>query len=206
MAKIKMSPLVTDIKGSTDKLLFSSSRGVATVRTKKTPVQPNTIYQEANKDAMRSIMRTWGEVYQAIRNNWINTAQGLPKTGLNMFVAENIVAAKNQTIYKLTMPSSVQKMTGPAVYETADLETVSVEFAPTPVPTGHWILVTYLYMDLVKTSEMKLANWIWTSGATSPKILTLPEWTEEAQFLYLTLYETGVLVTGESHGAPIIEI
>lgn len=206
MAKIKMSPLVTDIKGSADKLLFSSSRGVATVRTKKTPVQPNTIYQEANKDAMRSIMLTWKEIIESLRNNWIEASQGLGKTGTNLFVSANIVAAKDKTLYKLSMPSSTLKASGPAQYQTSDLETVSVAFSPSPVPAGHRLLFHYIYMNPVSTELMKVSASYIMSGLTSPQIVALPEWTEEAQFMYLTFWHETTYVAGESHGAPIIEI
>lgn len=142
MAKIKMSPLVTDIKGSTDKLLFSSSRGVATVRTKVKPVQPNTAAQIANRQIMVSLMKTLGEMSPYIRLGWEHASIGQNKTGTNLFISANVASEKTQDVNIWSLPTDIQAVSGPSYIEQTAETPYSVAFSPSPVPAG---LKLYVY-------------------------------------------------------------
>lgn len=111
MAKIKLSPLVNKIQGSAGPLLFSSSRGVATVRTKKTPVNPNTAPQQAARAAFRDLMSIWSQFHFQLQNAW--TAYGATRdmTGGNAFISLSMQGELAGGIWSPSPPGAMPSLT-----------------------------------------------------------------------------------------------
>lgn len=141
MAKIKMSPLVTDIKGSTDRLLFSSSRGVATVRTKKSPVQPNTAAQIKSRGALYDLMTLWKTLSSSARTIWEVYAKGMSMTPVNAFLAQNLALENTTNRWSMFPPGSIPAISASGFYESEGCANVPFAFTPGSIPSGQTILV-----------------------------------------------------------------
>jgi hypothetical protein len=168
MAKIKMSPLVTAIQGSTDKLLFSSSRGVATVRTKKTPVQPNTQAQLTNQRVMAHAMTELQILGSFIANPWKTYTATLPKTWVNAFLTAVIGLERDG--YQAGLTPSLANIAQPVLgaLEWPGAGPLSISFTPSPVPAGHSLVLIHRVGDLIDPAMPALYSNTVPAGTPSP--------------------------------------
>jgi hypothetical protein len=168
MAKIKMSPLVTSIQGSTDKLLFSSSRGVATVRTKKTPVQPNSQAQLTNQRVMSHAMLELQTLGYFLTDPWKTYSASLPKTWVNAFLTAVIGLERDGYQAGLTpaLANIVQPVIGALEWPGAG--PLSIPFTPSPVPAGHSLVLIHRVGDLIDPTMPALYSNQIAAGTPSP--------------------------------------
>lgn len=105
MAKIKFGMMMTDARGKLGGQVFSKNRSGAYVRTKVTPVNPQTEYQQQNRALLGSISSSWSGLSESQRNAWNGVVTDWQKTnvfgdlnkpsGKNLFTGLN----KNRTNY-----------------------------------------------------------------------------------------------------------
>jgi len=70
MAKIKLGAIVSEISGKLGGHVFSKNRGGAYMRTKTTPLNPQTAYQAAVRGIFASISAGWSDLTEAQRTSW----------------------------------------------------------------------------------------------------------------------------------------
>lgn len=70
MAKIKFGMMMTDARGKLGGQVFSKNRSGAYVRTKVTPVNPRTTFQQANRSLFGSISSVWRSLTDPQRASW----------------------------------------------------------------------------------------------------------------------------------------
>jgi hypothetical protein len=70
MAKIKFGMMMTDARGKLGGQVFSKNRSCAYVRTKVTPVNPQTSFQSSVRALFGSISQQWSGLSQATRDAW----------------------------------------------------------------------------------------------------------------------------------------
>lgn len=105
MAKIKFGMMMTDARGKLGGQVFSKNRSGAYVRTKVTPVNPQTNDQQANRVMLGNLSQGWSGLTQAQRNAWNASVDQWQKTdifgdlqkptGKNLFTGLNKVAMSN---------------------------------------------------------------------------------------------------------------
>lgn len=86
MAKVLFTAAVADIRGKLNGNVFSRNRGGAYLRTKVTPLNPQTTYQTAVRNFMAQISQAWRALTQAQRNAWnqaINNFKGTDIFGMS---------------------------------------------------------------------------------------------------------------------------
>lgn len=105
MAKIKFGMMMTDARGKLGGQVFSKNRSGAYVRTKVTPVNPQTTFQQSNRSLLGSLSSGWSNLTQVQRNSWNSAVEAWQKTnvfgdlqkptGKNLFTGLNKVRSAN---------------------------------------------------------------------------------------------------------------
>lgn len=70
MAKIKLSAIVSEMRGKLNGSVFSKNRGGAYVRTKVTPVNPQTLAQGLVRATLTNLSQAWRGLTEAQRLAW----------------------------------------------------------------------------------------------------------------------------------------
>lgn len=104
MAKIKFGMMMTDARGKLGGQVFSKNRSGSYVRTKVTPVNPRSVYQQGNRSLLGSLSQAWASLDEYQRNQWNNAVSSWQKTnvfgdlqkptGKNLFTSLNKVRAQ----------------------------------------------------------------------------------------------------------------
>lgn len=100
MAKIKLSALVSEMRGKLNGSVFSKNRGGAYLRTKVTPVNPATLAQGLVRATLTNLSQAWRGLTQAQRDAWNNAVSNFTGTdifgdirtpsGLNLYTKLNL--------------------------------------------------------------------------------------------------------------------
>lgn len=83
MAKIKLSAIVSEMRGRLNGSVFSKNRGGAYVRTKVTPVNPQTLAQGNVRAALTNLSQSWKNLTEAQRLAWNSAVSQF--TGTDIF-------------------------------------------------------------------------------------------------------------------------
>lgn len=99
MAKIKFGMMMTDARGKLGGQVFSKNRSGAYVRTKVTPVNPQSARQQANRSLLGSMSSQWSGLTEGQRRSWNEGTESWQRTnifgdlqkptGKNLFTALN---------------------------------------------------------------------------------------------------------------------
>lgn len=183
MAKIKLSAMVSEMRGKLNGSVFSKNRGGAYLRTKVTPVNPQTTSQGNVRSRLTNLSQSWRSLTDAQRNAW-NTAVanftgtdifGDIKTpsGINLYTKINLnlanIAQSNLSLPPL--PSSVGVFNSLTITATASTPSLSVAFTQTGVAAGQTVVVeatTQLSAgkNFVKSEFRKIGTF--TGGTSTP--------------------------------------
>ena len=82
MALIKWGMMVVDGRGKLGGHVLTKSRNGATVRTKVTPSNPQTSYQQANRSAFGQLSSNWTGLDEAERQAWNGAVKEFQKTNI----------------------------------------------------------------------------------------------------------------------------
>lgn len=176
--KIKFGALVTDGRGKIGGHVASKNRGGAYLRTKVTPVNPQTVYQADVRNRLTTYAQAWRALTSAQRSAWNGAVASFQKTdifgdlknpsGLNLYVRLNSnIEEVGGT--PLTLPPLPSEVTGPlTITLTASVTGPAMSLAWTggAVPTDMaWIVratpqvspgksfVKNLYRNIAQISE-----------------------------------------------------
>lgn len=82
MAKIKLSAIVSEMRGKLNGSVFSKNRGGAYIRTKVTPVNPQTVAQGNVRATLTGLSQAWRNLTEAERTAWNNAVNAFGKTDI----------------------------------------------------------------------------------------------------------------------------
>lgn len=153
MAKIKYSALVSEMSGKLNGSVMARNRSGNYVRTKTTPVNPQTDFQVAVRNRLAGFSAGWRGLTAQARAAWNSAVSDWTKTnifgdivrpsGQNLYIAVNS-NIQNAGGVALTMPPN--KVGADSLVEisvTADVVagTMTLDFDPAAVPAGHVMMV-----------------------------------------------------------------
>ncbi len=82
MAKIKLSALVSEMRGKLNGSVFSKNRGGAYLRTKVTPVNPQTLAQGLVRASLTNLSQAWRGLTEGQRNSWNSAVSNFSSTDI----------------------------------------------------------------------------------------------------------------------------
>lgn len=145
--KIKFGAIVTDGRGKIGGHVMSKNRGGAYMRTKVTPINPQTPDQSEVRGVLTSLSQGWRELAASERLAWNSAVVNFQSTdvfgdikkpsGINLFVKLNSNLSYAGVTSPITVPPTLT--TSPDFVNftaTADASapSLSIAFTPTPVP------------------------------------------------------------------------
>lgn len=157
MAKIKFTAIVAEMRNSIAGTTFSKNRYGNYARTKVTPVNPQTTYQQDQRQLLASLSSSWRGLTQAQRDQWTAQAQNYPRTdifgdskilsGQALYVALNINLERagetriDAPLSPVDSPQlAVTAMT--AIYDISDDNMlVTVTISPAAIPGGYALVI-----------------------------------------------------------------
>lgn len=138
MAKVKLSALVSEMRGKLNGSVFSRNRGGAYLRTKITPLNPQTLAQTLVRSSFTAVSQAWKALTQQQRDAWDSSVNnfigtdvfGDQKTpsGFNLFMKlnKNLLDVNEATLVLPPVPSAVQAFTSLAVVADTGAGTLTV--------------------------------------------------------------------------------
>ena len=148
-----MTAIVADMRNKLNGSVFSKNRYGNYIRTKVTPVNPQTTSQQNT----RNILATWSQAWRGLtasqRKGWIDAAPSFPFTdifgnlkilsGNTLFVKlnANLNYADAAGINDAPTPDAIPAITALNVTATESTGAVAVTFAPSPIPAGFAMIV-----------------------------------------------------------------
>lgn len=153
MAKILTTAIVADIRNKLNGSVFSKNRYGSYVRTKVTPVNPQSVAQQTQRNLLATYSQAWRGLTEAQRQGWIDTAPNFPFTdiygntkilsGQALFVKLNINLASygGTPINDAPAPIAVPALNSVTFTLTETGPTASMAFDPSPVPADFAIAI-----------------------------------------------------------------
>lgn len=151
MAKIKFGAMMVDASGKLGGQVFSKNRGGAYIRTKSTPLNPQTTAQMSIRGIFASISSAWSGLSEAQRQSFNNLVSSYARTdifgdlrnpsGKNLFqrLNQNLVISGQAQITECVQPSEVPFANLTSV--TLDSGNFNIDLATAGVTTGSKVVV-----------------------------------------------------------------
>ena len=142
-----MTAVVADIRNKLNGSVFSKNRYGAYMRTKVTPVNPQTTYQQNNRALLAAASSGWRDLDAADREAWITAAPNFPMTdifgntkilsGQALFVGltSNLINAGESQVSSAPTPVSIAAFSiTAAVAANGGAKTITI--SPATIPAG----------------------------------------------------------------------
>ena len=142
MAKIKLSAIVSEMRGKLNGSVFSKNRGGAYLRTKVTPVNPQTLAQGLVRATLTNLSQAWRSLTEAQRLAWNGAVSSF--TGTDIF-------------------GDVKTPSGINLYNKLNLNLAAIGVAPINTPP---LAVSVGYFDSLDLAADASANTIAASFTT----------------------------------------
>ena len=153
MAKILTTAIVADIRNKLNGSVFSKNRYGAYVRTKVTPVNPQTTAQQAQRNKLSTNSQAWRGLTEGQRQGWIAAASSFPATdifGNPKVLSGNALYVKlNNNLHTLGLPS-ISDAPAPVAIPALSLtnlqaisgtNSVSLTFDPAAIPADFSMVI-----------------------------------------------------------------
>lgn len=144
--KIKFGALVVDGRGKVGGHVMSKNRGGAYMRTKVTPINPQTAFQSAVRATLTAFAQGWRALTANQRAAWNSAVSNFTKTdvfgdikkpsGINLYVKlnSNITTGEGTPITEPPALTSSPELVTITVTSDASTPTLSAAFGASPVP------------------------------------------------------------------------
>lgn len=151
--KIKWGMMMTDGRGKLGGQVASKNRGGAYVRTKVTPVNPNTSFQSTVRQRLSSLSREWGALTEDQRLAWNEAANSgqwnksdifgdaRRPTGKNLFTGINLVSLETTNTLLVQVPRKAnfsQFSVDGLVVDVGPTFAINVNVSETPTIGTRW--------------------------------------------------------------------
>lgn len=184
MAKIKMAHIISEARGKIGGTVFSRNTYGAYIRTKVTPINPSSTYQQGVRTFMSECSQAWRSLSDDQRRsfnlgtvNWNNTdifGDQNKLSGFNLFMKlnRNLLEIGEAKITTCPVPDAIVNFTSLSVVADTTGGTMDITWTPTPTPANQHVIV---YMtppisagvDFVKSEYRKVL--IWPAAVASPQ-------------------------------------
>lgn len=153
MAKILFTAVVADMRNSINGTTFSKNRYGAFARTKVTPVNPQTTFQQAARQALGNFSSAWRGLTDSQRQSWIDGAPNFPFTdifgnqkilsGQALYVAlnTNLLNAGQSAITTCPVPVGISPFTVTGLTATVTGTVLDIAVSAATVPAGFTALI-----------------------------------------------------------------
>jgi len=153
MAKVKFSALISEMRNKLNGSVFARNRGGAYLRTKVTPLNPQTAAQVAARSLLASFSQSWRTLTEAQRNAWNSVVDQWATTdvfgdiinpsGSTLFIRLNINVSLAGGTALVSPPTPVGATALPDLLVTADFSTqiMLIDSDIFEVPVGHALVV-----------------------------------------------------------------
>jgi hypothetical protein len=106
MARISLSALVTDIRGSVGPVVFSKWKGTNTARSRVRPGNPRTLSQRLARTFVYAVSRAWARQTEDYKASFNAAASGSGYSGFNLFVRRLKDYAVNFRDFRTTLAAA----------------------------------------------------------------------------------------------------
>lgn len=153
MALIKYGHIISEARGKLNGTVFSRNTYGSYMRTKVTPANPSTPYQQSVRSALTAASQSWAALDDATRSAWNQSAvlvsrtnifgDNVPLTGFNLYTKLYCNARSiNKTPNSNPTPvGTVTGLTALSLTWSGTPKELKVVFAPTPVPADHVLVI-----------------------------------------------------------------
>lgn len=153
MAKLKFSAWLSDARNKLNGSVFSKNRYGNYIRNKTTPVNPQTPYQQAQRQMLGSLSAQWRSLTTAQRQGWIDAAPNFPVTdafgdtiilaGNALFIAlnKNLINAGEESIDSAPTPEQTPTLAISDLTAAAGTPALSFTIDPSTAPANHVLFV-----------------------------------------------------------------
>lgn len=153
MAKIKLSAIVSEMRGKLNGSVFSKNRGGAYLRTKVTPINPNTASQGAVRATLTTLSQGWRNLTQNQRDAWNSAVANFTGTdifgdvktpsGINLYTKLNLNLANAAQAF-ISLPPVVGIIgyfSDLVLTATAGVQSLSLAFTGTGLTAGQTVVI-----------------------------------------------------------------
>lgn len=186
MAKIKLSAIVSEMRGKLNGSVFSKNRGGAYVRTKVTPVNPQTLAQGLVRATLTNLSQAWRGLTEPQRLAWNAAVSAFTSTdifgdiktpsGINLYnkLNLNLAAIGEAPISTPPMAVPVGYVDTLAITAAAGAGTISAVFSTIGASAGQTVIVEATPCisagkNFVKSEFRQIGTF--AGGAASPQAL-----------------------------------
>jgi hypothetical protein len=183
MAKVKFTAVVADMRNKLNGSVFARNRGGAYVRTKVTPLNPQSVRQVAARNLLTSLAQGFRSLTQEQITAWNEAVSQwqttdifgdlISPTGLALYVRlnSNISNGGGTLITTPPAPTGADALTNLSLSADVSDDQFEIDFLPTTVPSNHSL---YIESTSMLSPGINNANSrfrfiaIATAGVTSP--------------------------------------
>ncbi len=142
MALVKFTAIVADMRGKLNGSVFSKNTYGAYIRTKVTPVNPQTVAQQISRNFMTTVAQAWRGITQLQRDLWNQSAVNFTRTnifgdnvqltGFNLYMRlnKNLLEIGGSMIANAPQPADVPGFETLSVVADTGLGTMNATFSP----------------------------------------------------------------------------
>lgn len=153
MAKVKFSALISEMRNKLNGSVFARNRGGAYLRTKVTPLNPQSSAQVAQRSLLASLSQAWRTLTEAQREAWKGVVSQWARTdvfgdvvnpsGSTLFIRLNlnILNAGGTRINTPPAPLGASAISDLTLNVEVTGDVFEVGFSPASVPAGHAMIV-----------------------------------------------------------------
>jgi hypothetical protein len=153
MAKVKFSALISEMRNKLNGSVFARNRGGAYLRTKVTPLNPQTAAQVAARSLLASFSQSWRSLTEAQRAAWNSVVDQWATTdvfgdivnpsGSTLYTRLNINVSNAGGTALVSPPTPVGAESLPDLLVTADVSNgeVLIDSDIATVPVGHAMVI-----------------------------------------------------------------
>lgn len=208
--KAKFGAMLVDGRGKLGGHVFSKNRGGSYVRTKVSPVNPQTTYQSAVRSLFSTLSQNWRGLTPVQRSAWDSAVSNFTSTdvfgdvktptGKNLYLKlnANLDLVDVSPISTPPLPAGAGSVDTLSIAADASASTLTITFTPTPVPADTAFLVEATAQVSAGKSFLK----------NKYRVLTYIDAAGTSPLAAGTLYETrfGDLTTGLKLGVRLTPI
>lgn len=165
MAKIKFGMMMTDARGKLGGQVFSKNRGGAYIRTKVTPSNPRSTFQQAIRSLLSTFSQQWSALTAAQRATWNGAVANWSKTdifgdiknptGKNLFVRLNNKAVNAGYAAMTDAPDKAETPLNNCTGVVVDISSTAVTLTDFTGDAGARVIVSATPMLTAGTSNAK---------------------------------------------------
>lgn len=180
--KLKLSALVSEVRGKLNGSVASRNRAGAYLRNKVTPVNPNTSFQATVRARLAARAQAWKGLTEAQRDAWNSAVSDFAKTdvfgdlqnpsGFNLYcgINNNLVNIGESVLTTPPVPAAIANFTSFTMAAATGLQTLTLTFAPAIAATEKVLLFATPALSPGKNfvnSEFRQID-VLVNGDTSP--------------------------------------